>query len=515
LMFTPTIKSMQAAMGSRGAYERFEEPDAPARDVFGEGERAFIGQRDSFYMATVSETGWPYVQHRGGPKGFLKVLDGRTLGFADYKGNRQYVSVGNLLSDDRVSLFLMDYPNRRRLKVLGHARIVDRRGEPETIERLSDAYDARIERGVVIALEGFDWNCPQHIAPRFTEAEVAELVAPLVARLREAEARGPDRAADAALGVGPLELAVSGIRQLTPRVRGYELRAVDGEDLPAVEAGAHLTVPVRLADGAMALRSYSIASDPARRDAYEIAVLREEEGRGGSAAVHTGFALGTRVNCEMPRNAFRLHDDARPALLIAGGIGITPIKAMAHALIASGRGLRLHYAARSPAEAPFRAELAALLGDRASFHFGADRLDIRAALEAAPDAVAYVCGPERLIDAVRAEAEARGWAAERVRSERFAEASGLVDEKPFEIQLARSGRCLSVGSGETALAALERAGVPVASSCRTGSCGTCRVRAVSGLPDHRDAVLSAAERAAGAFTPCVSRARSPEIALDL
>jgi uncharacterized protein len=189
LMFTPRVKALQAEAGSRRTYARFEAPEAPARDRFTAAEREFIAARDSVYMATVSETGWPYVQHRGGPPGFLKVLDETTLGFADYRGNRQYVSLGALQGDDRVSLFLMDYPNRRRLKVLGHARPVDLAAEPELAERLRDpSYDAEVERGLVIRLEGFDWNCPQHITPRFTEAEVAEAIEPLVAQLRAAEA---------------------------------------------------------------------------------------------------------------------------------------------------------------------------------------------------------------------------------------------------------------------------------------------------------------------------------------
>lgn len=189
LMFTPAVKAMQERMGSRGGYERFEAPGAPGNHAFGPAERAFIAARDSFYMATSSETGWPYVQHRGGPPGFLKVLDGRTLGFSDYRGNRQYVSVGNLAMDGRVSLFLMDYPNRRRLKIIGHARAVDEQAEPGVIERLQDAdYRARVERGLVISIEGFDWNCPQHITPRFTEREMADAFAPLLARLGAAEA---------------------------------------------------------------------------------------------------------------------------------------------------------------------------------------------------------------------------------------------------------------------------------------------------------------------------------------
>lgn len=196
IMFTPSVKAAQTRMGARGANERFEEPEAPARDRLGPAEAAFIGQRDSFYMATVSETGWPYVQHRGGPPGFLKVLDDRTIGFADYRGNRQYVSVGNLAGDGRVSLILVDYPNRRRLKIMGRARIVDANGDAGVVERLRDgSYGARIERAMVISVEAFDWNCPQHIAPRFTQAQVQELVAPLIERLREAEAQLASQAA--------------------------------------------------------------------------------------------------------------------------------------------------------------------------------------------------------------------------------------------------------------------------------------------------------------------------------
>lgn len=522
LMFTPAVKALQERLGSRGAYERFEEPDAPARDRFGEGERAFIAARDSFYMATTSETGWPYVQHRGGPPGFLKVLNDRTLGFADYSGNRQYVSVGNLTTDNRVSLFLVDYPNRRRLKILGRAKIVDGRGESETIDRLRHGdYDARIERGVVIAVEGFDWNCPQHITPRFTQDEVNEAVAPLVARLRHAEkerdrVRGhavPGRAA--ALGSGPLELTVFGVRQLTPRVRAYELRATDGGELPPAAPGSHLTLPITLEDCSEATRTYSISSDPARRDHYEIAVLRERAGRGGSHAVHRDYAMGRLLRGTLPRNAFPLHKDERPALLIAGGIGVTPLRAMAYALRAAGRRYRLHYAARSSAEASYADELRVAHGAAASFHFGPDRLDLPALLAAVADeAVGYVCGPDRLIDATRAAAAARGWPEERVRFERFV-ASEPVGGKPFNLMLARSGRRVRVGADESALQALERAGLSVASSCRTGTCATCVVRITGGAPDHRDRVLTPDERAAGAFTTCVSRALSSDLVFDL
>lgn len=182
IAFTPRVRALQEKNGSAAAYaahlERPDQINAHLRDA----EAAFIAERDSFYMASVGETGWPYVQHRGGPPGFLKVLDAQTIGFADFRGNRQYVSLGNISGDDRVCLFLMDYPNRTRLKLFGRAGITN---DADDIAKLSmPDYRGRVERGWLIRVEGFDWNCPQHITPRFTEAEVAAAVAPLHAQIR-------------------------------------------------------------------------------------------------------------------------------------------------------------------------------------------------------------------------------------------------------------------------------------------------------------------------------------------
>jgi len=172
IAFTDAVKAFQEDAGSRRSYARFEGGD-PVNHRLGEREAAFIAARDSFYMASVSQTGWPYVQHRGGPPGFIRALDAATLAFPDFRGNRQYVSVGNLSVDDRVSLIFVDYPNRARLKLLGRARIAV---EPEILARLAlPDYRARIERAMLIAVAAFDWNCPQHITPRFTEAELEAL----------------------------------------------------------------------------------------------------------------------------------------------------------------------------------------------------------------------------------------------------------------------------------------------------------------------------------------------------
>ena len=187
IAFTPNVQAVQQQMGSAEPYAKFLKSDADPADRLGDAEAEFIAARDGFYQATVSETGWPYVQFRGGPAGFLKVLDDRTIAYADFRGNRQYLSVGNLAGDDRVSLILMDYPNRRRLKVWARARLVDGAADPDLIARLHDAdYRARPERAVILTVEAFDWNCPQHIPQRLTMQELEPLVAPMrdeIARL--------------------------------------------------------------------------------------------------------------------------------------------------------------------------------------------------------------------------------------------------------------------------------------------------------------------------------------------
>jgi predicted pyridoxine 5'-phosphate oxidase superfamily flavin-nucleotide-binding protein len=189
IAFTPRVKAEQERMGSRRGYSRSDGVEAP--DALGEDEEAFLAERDSFYMASLGETGWPYIQHRGGPKGFVRVMDPHTVGFADYRGNKQYISLGNVGGDDRVALIFVDYPNRARLKVLARASVITAASAPEVFAALAAGASqdaARIERAFVLRVEGFDWNCPQHITPRFTEDEVRESVAPLVAKLEEAEA---------------------------------------------------------------------------------------------------------------------------------------------------------------------------------------------------------------------------------------------------------------------------------------------------------------------------------------
>ena len=184
---TPSVRAAQAAMGADGLWKDFE--GHRAFDRFTAAETAFIAARDSFYMATVSETGWPYVQHRGGPPGFLRQLDERTLAFADRQGNRQYISVGNLAADYRTCLFLMDYGRRARLKIYARAEAVTLDADPELTRLVTMPEErGRPERIIRLRLEAFDWNCQQHITPRFTQAEIGEAIQPLREGLARLEA---------------------------------------------------------------------------------------------------------------------------------------------------------------------------------------------------------------------------------------------------------------------------------------------------------------------------------------
>jgi uncharacterized protein len=176
ISFTKSVKEAQTQYGSRELNKRFELSENP-RNELGDIEKAFITARDSFYIATISENNWPYVQHRGGLPGFIKVLDQRHIAFADFRGNRQYLSVGNLNANPNTSLILMDYPNRRRLKLWGTSEVKGADDAPELILKLTDRnYKANIERAIVIKIEAIEWNCPQHITPRYSEHEVDNLV---------------------------------------------------------------------------------------------------------------------------------------------------------------------------------------------------------------------------------------------------------------------------------------------------------------------------------------------------
>lgn len=190
IAFTPAVRECQAIHES-GEFYGADADDAlasPGSDSLTSRERSYLSAQDNMYIASVSETGWPYVQFRGGPRGFIKVLDEHTVGWADFRGNLQYISAGNLSADARISLIVLDYAHKRRLKIFGHARVVKVSDDPRLASELADeSYDAVVERAVIVDVDAFDWNCPQHITPRFTEAELQQAVTPLRNRIADLE----------------------------------------------------------------------------------------------------------------------------------------------------------------------------------------------------------------------------------------------------------------------------------------------------------------------------------------
>ena len=293
------------------------------------------------------------------------------------------------------------------------------------------------------------------------------------------------------------------------------LVAADGGALPAFTAGAH--VDVHLPGGIV--RQYSISNDPAETHRYVLGVLLEAESRGGSKAVHEQLAPGQTLQVSAPKNHFPLAPQARRSLLIAGGIGITPILAMARQLAREDADFEFHYAASSAERMAFRGEIeASAWAEVARFHIGDRRLNIDELLAAQqPDVHVYVCGPKRLIDAVTDAAQRHGWAGERVHHEFFAGAAAPEpgQNRAFDIEL-RSGRVIRVAADQSAAQALIAAGVPLLTSCEQGVCGTCLTPVLQGQVEHRDLYLTPEEQAAhDQFLPCCSRACGERLVVDL
>jgi vanillate O-demethylase ferredoxin subunit len=298
----------------------------------------------------------------------------------------------------------------------------------------------------------------------------------------------------------------------------FELAAQPGQELPEFSAGAH--IDVHLAAGLV--RQYSLCNDPAERHRWRIAVLRETSSRGGSAGMHERVKAGDSLRVSAPRNLFGLFP-AGPSLLLAGGIGVTPLLSMAQALHRAGRDFEMHYCARSASRMAFRPEIeAASFANHVRFHVDdgdtAQKLDVEAVMRgAAPGTHLYVCGPSGFMEYVLGTARRQGWPDERLHREYFA--AGPVDtsaDGAFEVQLSSTGTRCKVAADKTVLEVLLAQGIDVPSSCEAGVCGTCLTRVLEGTPDHRDTFLTDDERRANdQFTPCCSRSLTPLLVLDL
>ena len=314
-----------------------------------------------------------------------------------------------------------------------------------------------------------------------------------------------------------MKVLISSIRHGGEGIRVFELRAVDGAPLPSYEAGAHIDLTL----GNGMVRQYSLCCDTPSPQRYRIAVKQEPMSRGGSSWLHAQAAVGTVLDISAPRNAFALAPKARMHLLFAGGIGITPILSMAYALLRRGEPFHLFYFVRDAAAVAFGDELAALpLSAKTSIFTGLDAGQSADAIRDALDlgtagAEIYTCGPAPFMSAVTQQAAAR-FGEHAVHQEFFVASTPAGGDLPFVIRLLKQGKDIQVPADRNALSCLQDAGIDVDCSCEVGVCGTCRTAIVDGVPDHRDSYLSASEKSANLFfMPCVSRAKTPGLTIDL
>jgi len=302
-------------------------------------------------------------------------------------------------------------------------------------------------------------------------------------------------------------------------IASFELVEAHGKPLPSFSAGSH--VDVEMPGGLV--RQYSLCNDPSEGHRYQIAVLKDPASRGGSKAMHDALKVGDVISISAPKNHFELAHAAGKHLLMAGGIGVTPVLCMAERLAVMGGEFEMHYAARSRERCAFVDRIAAsTFASKVAFHFddGAaeQKLNIANVLASAtPDTHLYVCGPKGFMDAVLSTARSAGWPEERLHFEFFgAEVVKSATDESFQVKMASSGKVVTVGKDQTITEALAAAGVEVLTSCEQGVCGTCLTRVLEGIPDHKDMYLTPAEQAANdQFLPCCSRSKSPMLVLDL
>ena len=319
-----------------------------------------------------------------------------------------------------------------------------------------------------------------------------------------------------------IEMRVTARVPLAQDICLFELQPLNGAPLPPFAAGAHVEVHVGRGETRF-VRPYSLCNAPGETHRWQIAVLREEASRGGSAAMHAWVNAGSTLAVSAPRNNFTLVVGARSSLLLAGGIGITPLLSMAEQLHRDGAEFTLHHCTRSLARTPFRDSLAdkpwaARVQHHLSDRGPSQRLDLAAALATPePGTHLYVCGPQRFMDAVLATARAQGWPEEQLHWESFGAAVlPQAGDRAFELMLARSARTITVAADQTAAQAIAAEGIFLPTSCEQGVCGTCLTPVLEGEPDHRDQYLTPEEQAANdQFTPCCSRARSERLVIDL
>jgi len=462
-------------------------------------QQAWISNADIFFVASAHPKQGVDASHRGGKPGFVKVLNPHRLRIPDFGGNSMFNTLGNFASYPHAGLAFIDFERGRILQLTGRSELLwemqDESGETGGTNRYWD-------------IEIKTWQ--ESESPLQLEWEFLDY-SPFIPPVREA---GQSAAAK-------LQLQVERVWRETERIKGFQLRSADGAPLPGFEPGAHLPVSVRLKNGEWALRNYSLLSDPRNNSHYRIAVLAELHGRGGSLYLHESLQAGDTLEVMSPRNHFPLEANAIHSILIAGGIGITPLLSMLYALKAGNKSFELHYSAKRLTDLAFREEIERLAGTQAHFYASGEssmtsmeRLDLQSILAEPISGVhIYVCGPRPMIAFVRDLAKANDWPVEQIHFESFGAATSPKDRE-LAVTLAKSCKTVTVPASRSILDTLLDRGLAIPHDCKRGECSLCLTQVLDGEPDHRDLCLTSKERSES-MCICVSRAKTQSLTLDL
>ena len=460
-----------------------------------EAQKALIAGADTFFVASAHPDHGVDTSHRGGHPGFVQILNDRQLRIPDFAGNSMFNTLGNFVSYPYAGLVFIDFECGRLLQLTGRPDI------------LWDLDDPKEEAGGTRRYWQFEMSGWQECTLPFRlDWELLDYSPFIPEQRRETRVDST------------LSLRVERIQRETEHIKSFCLCAADGGLLPEFEAGAHIQVKVQLPDGSDAERHYSLLSDPNNREFYEIGVLAEPGGRGGSLYLHERIKEGDVIESRVPKNEFPMAGSANHSVLIAGGIGITPILSMLHSLATEGRSFEMHYSARTYSELALRDRIGKIAGDSVHFYASRDphgqRLDLGRILSTPrPGVHVYICGPRRMISAVREMAAALGWPSAQIHFESFG-AEPSADDRPIRVHLAKSNMTLTVPAELSILDTLLDAGVDVPHDCKRGECTMCTTRVLNGEPDHRDLCLNSEQRVSS-MCVCVSRARGEELQLDL
>jgi len=449
-----------------------------------------ISEADTFFVSSAHPEQGNDVSHRGGKPGFVQIINKNQLRIPDYPGNNMFNTLGNFELNPAAGIVFIDFINKKVLQLTGTAKVLwyIENTDMETAGTLRFwQFDIESWRESNISFD-IEWEY-------------------LDASPHNPEVNKSDAANKA------LDLRVDQIIQQSNKVKSFILKS--DETLPEFEAGSHLEVT--LSDDNALIKHYSILSNPDILTHYEIAVLEQPDSNGGSYAMHHDIKQGDILNCSMPRNEFTLYKKAEHSILIAGGIGLTPILSMVENLESRQQSYELHYSARTVSELIYKDRIKGIAGDKCTFYTSADRdsrLNLDTLLSKPKTAThVYVCGPIRLINAVREISEINKWSDTNIHFESFG-INTINDNTPIELTLKRSDIKLAVPTDKSILDHLLDNGINIAHQCKRGECGLCVTTVLEGAPDHKDVFLNSEQRR-NSMCICVSRAKQGNLTLDL